>query len=194
MTIPLRRIGGLAAASVAALSLLGACTPPDKAVGDTQEKEPDVAFDGLDRGDVVIGFIGSDRPDFDHVALQAFEDSGLAASYLSVAEVEDPARAAQQGVKDMAERQVAIIVVSRLDIADDTADGWDEALDDARGAGIPVALLNPLSDLPDDTLYAAALTINDRAADAVPIDDAVMTIIDDLPHDKDMMVGTLVDE
>lgn len=94
----------------------------------------------------------------------------------------------------MAERQVAIIVVSRLDIADDTADGWDEALDDARGAGIPVALLNPLSDLPDDTLYAAALTINDRAADAVPIDDAVMTIIDDLPHDKDMMVGTLVDE
>lgn len=194
MTIPLRRIGGLAAASVAALSLLGACTPPDKAVGDTQEKEPDVAFDGLDRGDVVIGFIGSDRPDFDRVALQALEDSGLAASYLSVAEVEDPARAAQQGVKDMAERQVAIIVVSRLDIADDTADGWDEALDDARGAGIPVALLNPLSDLPDDTLYAAALTVNDRAADATPIGDAVMTIIDDLPHDKDMMVGTLTDE
>ena len=124
MAIPLRRIGGLAAASVAALTLLGACVPPDKAVGDTQEKEPDVAFDGLDRGDVVIGFIGSDRPDFDRLALQAFEDSGLATSYLSVAEVEDPARAAQQGVRDMAARQVAIIVVSRLDIADDTADGW----------------------------------------------------------------------
>ena len=189
MTTSLRRIGGLAAV-LATMLMMAACTPPDKAVGDTQEQSPDVAFDGLDRGDVVIGFIGSDQPDFDRTMLQSFDDSGLRTSYLSTAEIDDPAVAAQQGVRDMAERQVAIIVISRLDIADEMAAGWDDALGEARGAGIPVALLNPLSDPPDDTLYAAALTVNDRAMDATPIDDAVMTIIDDLPHDKDMMVST----
>ena len=50
--------------------------------------------------------------------------------------------------------------------------------------------LNPVGELPDDTLYAAALTVNDRAMDATPIDDAVMTVIDDLPHEKTMMVST----
>lgn len=169
---------------------LSACTPPGKAVGDTQERQPEVAFDGLDRGDVVIGFIGSDRPDFDAVALQAFDDAGLRASYLSVDGVDDPAGAAHQGVKDMAARQVAIIMISRIDAAQ--AAGWDEALGDARESGIPVALLDPLTVPDDDTLYAAALTINDRAMDATGIDDAVMTIIDDLPHDKDMMVTTFV--
>ena len=151
-----------------------------------------MAFDGLDRGDVVIGFIGSDQPDFDRIVLQAFDVSGLRTSYLSTDGVDDAQGTAQQGVRDMAERQVAIIVVSRPDITDDTAGGWDDALGDARGAGIPVALLNPVGELPDDTLYAAALTVNDRAMDATPIDDAVMTVIDDLPHEKTMMVSTSV--
>ena len=131
-------------AATAALALaLPACTPPGKAVGDTQEQEPDVAFDGLDRGDVVIGFIGSDQPDFDRIVLQAFDASGLRTSYLSTDGVDDARGTAQQGVRDMAERQVAIIVVSRPDITDDTAGGWDDALGDARGAGIPVALPQP---------------------------------------------------
>lgn len=189
MTHLFRRIMGVTATAALALAL-PACTPPGKAVGDTQEQEPDVAFDGLDRGDVVIGFIGSDQPDFDRIVLQAFDVSGLRTSYLSTDGVDDAQGTAQQGIRDMAERQVAIIVVSRPDITDDTAGGWDDALGDARGAGIPVALLNPVGELPDDTLYAAALTVNDRAMDATPIDDAVMTVIDDLPHEKTMMVST----
>ena len=96
-----------------------------------------MAFDGLDRGDVVIGFIGSDQPDFDRIVLQAFDASGLRTSYLSTDGVDDAQGTAQQGIRDMAERQVAIIVVSRPDITDDTAGGWDDALGDARGAGIP---------------------------------------------------------
>ena len=115
MTHLFRRIMGVTATAALALAL-PACTPPGKAVGDTQEQEPDVAFDGLDRGDVVIGFIGSDQPDFDRIVLQAFDASGLRTSYLSTDGVDDAQGAAQQGVRDMAERQVAIIVVSRPDI------------------------------------------------------------------------------
>ena len=122
MTHLFRRIMGVTATAVLALAL-PACTPPGKAVGDTQEQEPDVAFDGLDRGDVVIGFIGSDQPDFDRIVLQAFDASGLRTSYLSTDGVDDAQGTAQQGVRDMAERQVAIIVVSRPDITDDTAGG-----------------------------------------------------------------------
>ena len=42
----------------------------------------------------------------------------------------------------------------------------------------------------DGKLYAAVLTINDRMADAVPIADAVMTIGNNDPHERDMVVTT----
>lgn len=193
MTISMRRIAAASATVCMMTMSLSACTPPGKAVGDTQERQPDVAFDGLDRGDVVIGFIGSDQPDFDAVVLQAFDKAGLRTSYVSIENVDNPIDAAQQGVRDMASRQVAIILISRIDATTQAA-GWDEALGDVRESGIPVALLNALALPDDDTLYAAALTINDRAATSSGIDDAVMTIIDDLPHDKDMMVTTLIDD
>ena len=64
------------------------------------------------------------------------------------------------------------------------------ALQGAREAGIAVALLNPVHVPKDGKLYAAVLTINDRMADAVPIADAVMTIGNNDPHERDMVVTT----
>jgi hypothetical protein len=66
----------------------------------------------------------------------------------------------------------------------------DAALQGAREAGIAVALLNPVQAPKDGKLYAAVLTINDRMADAVPIADAVMTIGNNDPHERDMVVTT----
>lgn len=169
------------------------CTPPGRAVGDTQDEDAPVAFDGLDRGDVVIGYIGSDRTNMDSLMLDAFATAGLKAVYVPTASNADPAAAAQGGVRDMAFRQVSVIMVARIDAGGDAAAGWDAALTDARESGIPVVLLEPLAAPDDGTLFAASFTVNDRAMDATPIDDAVMTVIDDKPHERDMMVSTFVD-
>lgn len=190
MTSLIGRTASALCCIVACVGLAG-CTPAGKAVGDTQEEEAAVAFDGLDRGDVVIGFIGSaNDTDTDSELLQTFDDAGLEAVYVSTSTTADPAVAAQNGVQDMAFRQVSIIIVSQIDITDDTSQGWDDALDDARTAGIPVVMINPVR-LPDDeTLFAASFVVDDSDTEATPIDDAVMTVIDDKPHERTVIVTT----
>lgn len=192
MTSLIRRSVAALCCAAACVGLAG-CTPPGRAVGDTQDRDAPVAFDGLDRGDVVIGYVGSDRTAMDSLMLDAFASAGLKAVYVPCASNGDPAAAAQGGVEDMAFRQVSIIMVARLDAGGDAA-GWDDALSEARRAGIPVVLLDPLAVPDDDTLFAATFTVNDRAADATAIDDAVMTVIDDRPHEREMMVTTFVDD
>lgn len=180
-----------ALAVVAACLPLSACEPSGKAVGDTQEQDPQVAHVGEIRDDVTVGLVGLANVDLDRMALDQLDAAQLDAVYVATDGTQDPTLAAQQGVADLIERRVSVIVVSGLDMTDATAASWDEALAGARSAGLPVALLSPTSPPADDTLYAAALVVNDRAAESVPLDEALMTIIDDKPHERDIMVSTL---
>ena len=54
-----RRGIGIACAAAAVMSLTS-CVPQGKAVGDTQESEPEIAHQGVQRQDIVVGVIGSD--------------------------------------------------------------------------------------------------------------------------------------
>ena len=53
-----RRGIGIACAAAAVMSLTS-CVPQGKAVGDTQESEPEIAHEGVQRQDIVVGVIGS---------------------------------------------------------------------------------------------------------------------------------------
>lgn len=98
--------------------------------------------------------------------------------------------AGQRAVRDLVSRQVAVIVISGLDVSRD-ADGWNDALNSVRTAGIPVILLNPVHEPGDARLYAASFTVNDRATDAMPIDKATMLVVDDRAHERNLMVSTV---
>lgn len=181
----------LCAVACLAMTLpLAGCEPADKAVGDTQDNEPKVAYDGTDRGDVTIGVIGSTQPADDKPLLEAFAASRLNAAYVSVEDMDDPSVAARSGVEDMVARVVDAIVICRINVTDADADDWDKALGEARKAGIPVVLADPAAPPADELLYAATFAVDDGAADATPIDDAIMTIIDDRPHARTMTVTT----
>lgn len=190
----LRRLAAVLACAAACLSL-GACEPAGKAVGDTQESEPDVAHVGEIRSDVTVGLIGAPQDDdgTDALVLDALDAAGLHTVYVSTGQVSDPVAAAQQGVEDLVRRRVSIVVIDGLQVSGDTAGLWDKALKGARVAGIPVALLDPASPPSDDTLYAAALTLDADDAGAVPIDGALMTIIDDDPHGRAIAVTASAD-
>lgn len=191
MTPP--RAGRRAAAAlvcVAACLALTACTPAGKAVGDTQTKQPEVAHVGIQRNEARIALIGSPTAAADKPVLDAMGDTDIQTIYVSSKKSKDPDAARRQGVEDMVDRVVNLIVVSDLDVSAD-ASGWDAALGSAREAGIPVALLNPVRAPDDATLYAATLVLNDRAADATTIDDAMMTVLNDEPHEREIVVTTL---
>lgn len=185
------RMAAALACAAACLATVG-CTPAGRAVGDTQTKEPAVAHVGASRDDVTIALIGSKASTADRVVLDALGDTGLDAVYVSVNDSKQPDAAMRRGVTDMVDRVVDLIIVSDLDTTADGVDAsaWDTALGTAREAGIPVALLNPVHAPADSTLYAAAFTVNDRAADATPVDEAAMTVINDEPHTRTMMVNT----
>ena len=184
-----RRAAAALTAATAVLTL-GACEPAGRAVGDTQEHDPDVAHVGAVTSEILVGLVGMQDADADRMALDAYDAAGLDAVYVSTDGVDDPGDAARRGIVDLVERRTTIIVISGIDTAADAA-SWDDALGKARAAGIPVALLNPVAPPDDDTLYAANLVVNDRAMDATPLADATRTIIDDEPHERDIMVTTL---
>nr|WP_236034415.1 MULTISPECIES: hypothetical protein [Bifidobacterium] len=186
------RVGASIACMAAVLSL-AACVPHGTAVGDTQGHTPSTAHIGTVRDDAVVGVVGSSTAAADKTVLDAFAAADIDAVYVSVkdaADAADAAHRAQQGVRDMISRVVSLVIVSDIDVTAD-ADGWDSALRDARNAGIPVALLSPVHAPSDATLYAATLVINDRAADATPIDEAAMTILNDEPHAREITVSTV---
>ncbi|WP_164514676.1 sugar ABC transporter substrate-binding protein [Bifidobacterium goeldii] len=178
--------------AVCAVFTTASCTPNGAAVGDTQDHQPAIAHAGIQRADMLISLIGSTDVDRDRLVLTAFATAKLHASYVSTSQVSDPVTAAQQGVIDMTNQQVHVIIISGIDVTDNTADSWAQTLEAPREAGIPVVLLEPQTAPQNTQLYAAVFTINDRATDATPIDQAIDAVINDEPHERDMMVTTNV--
>lgn len=166
------------------------CTPVGKAVGDTQDEADAIVHDGLDYGDAIVGLIGSEQTDMNRSVLAACEKAGLKPLYVPVIDVNDADVAAQQGVKDLAHRQSDVIVITAIDASQDMQ-GWDGALQAAREAGVPVILLDPVSSPDNELLYAATLTIDNQSSEATPIVEAMMTVADDDPHDRNITVSTM---
>ncbi|ETY72153.1 sugar ABC transporter substrate-binding protein [Bifidobacterium moukalabense DSM 27321] len=169
---------------------LAACTPPNGAVGDTQSQDSAVAHIGPDRADTEVAFIGSQDIDADGLALDALEQGRFKPIYIPVTGTVDAQQTAMQGVRDMTQRKVDIIIVGGMDVTDSNRGDWQAALRSAREAGIAVALLDPVHAPEDGKLYAATLTVDGRKDDAIPLADAVMTISNNDPHERDMSVTT----
>lgn len=200
-----RRAVAVLACAAACLSL-AACEPVGRAVGDTQDVDPEVAHIGEIKQDMLIGLVGaSGTADMDRMVLDALQRADVHAVYAAVGDASDDndngdgdahaaAAAMRQSVEDFIDRRASVIVIDALDASGTYADSWTAVLNESRAAGIPVALLNPVNPPADDTLYAASLTVNDRAADATPVAAALADIIDDVPHDRDIMVSTVVED
>ncbi|KAB8289167.1 hypothetical protein DSM100688_0247 [Bifidobacterium ramosum] len=201
-----RRAVAVLACAATCLSL-AACEPVGRAVGDTQDVDPEVAHIGEIKQDMLIGLVGaSGTADMDRMVLDALQRADVHAVYAAVGDVsgdngngDDDAHAAtaaamRQSVEDFIDRRASVIVIDALDASGTHTDSWTAVLNESRAAGIPVALLNPVNLPADDTLYAASLTVNDRAADATPVAAALADIIDDVPHDRDIMVSTVADD
>ncbi|WP_240542284.1 hypothetical protein [Bifidobacterium felsineum] len=188
------RIRAVISAVICAMTVLSlsACTPVNRAVGDTQDTTSEVAHDSVHASDAEVGFVGSEDSAADKLAIDALVDADINVYYAAFNAADDGgASTAQQSVTDFVARSVDFIVISGFNITDTNRDAWVQTLTNAREAGIPVALLNP-NNLPDDNvLYAAALTVNDRDANASRISDAVMTIIHDEPHERSIVVSTV---
>ena len=127
----------------------------------------------------------------DSMAMGAMEAGKLKPVYITVSGTVDAQSTAQQGVRDMVQRKADLIIVAGIDVNEANAENWNDALETARKAGVPVALLNPIAVPEDNKLYAATMTINDRMADATPLDDAVMAVANNDPHDREMLVTTI---
>ena len=171
-----RRGIGIACAAAAVMSLTS-CVPQGKAVGDTQESEPEIAHEGVQRQDIVVGVIGSVDTGLDSDVLNAFNKAGLKAPYVSTSMVDDPDAAAQHGVRSMVTRKVSVIMIDGIAVNEKNAEDWDA-----------VILLDPVAPPDDDTLFAVTFTLAGRGDGVTALDDAVVTIVDDKPHPRTMNV------
>lgn len=188
----MRRMLGMMFAAAFSFGVLSGCVPVGSAVGDSQQSDTTVSHSEEDRASVTVALIGSLDTDADSMAMTAMESGKLKPIYITVSGTDDEQRTAQQGVRDMSQRKADIIIVSGIDVTDDTRNAWNEALETARKAGVPVALLNPVNVPDDDVLYAATLTVNDRMTDAIPLADAIVTLINNDAHEREMLVTTMV--
>lgn len=181
---------GMTAIVLSCVALSG-CVPSNAAMGDTQSPDTAVAHSMEDRDSLSIAMIGSDDVTADSMAMGAMEAGKLKPVYITVSGTVDAQSTAQQGVRDMVQRKADLIIVAGIDVNEVNAENWNDALETARKAGVPVALLNPIAVPEDNKLYAATMTINDRMADATPLDDAVMAVANNDPHDREMLVTTI---
>ena len=181
---------GMTAIALPCASLSG-CVPSNAAVGDTQSPGTAVAHSMEDRDSLSIAMIGSDDVTADSMAMDAMEAGKLKPVYITVSGTVDAQSTAQQGVRDMAQRKADLIVIAGIDVDKTNAENWNDALETARKAGVPVALLDPIAVPEDNRLYAATMTINDRMTDATPLDDAVVAVANNDPHDREMLVTTI---
>ncbi len=185
-----RAFYGMTAIALPCASLSG-CVPSNAAVGDTQSPGTAVAHSMEDRDSLSIAMIGSDDVTADSMAMGAMEAGKLKPVYITVSGTVDAQSTAQQGVRDMAQRKADLIVIAGIDVDKTNAENWNDALETARKAGVPVALLDPIAVPEDNKLYAATMTINDRMSDATPLDDAVVAVANNDPHDREMLVTTI---
>lgn len=181
---------GMTAIALPCASLSG-CVPSNAAVGDTQSPGTAVAHSMEDRDSLSIAMIGSDDVTADSMAMDAMKAGKLKPVYITVSGTVDAQSTAQQGVRDMAQRKDDLIVIAGIDVDKTNAENWNDALETARKAGVPVALLDPIAVPEDNRLYAATMTINDRMSDATPLDDAVVAVANNDPHDREMLVTTI---
>ena len=170
---------------------LSGCVPSNAAVGDTQSPDTAVAHSMKDRDSLSIAMIGSDDVTADSMAMDAMESGKLKPVYITVSGTVDMQSTAQQGVRDMAQRKADLIIIAGIDVNEANAENWNDALGAARTAGVPVVLLNPIAVPKDNKLYAVTMTINDRMTDATPLDDAVVAVANNDPHDREMLVTTI---
>lgn len=185
-----RAFYGMTAIALPCASLSG-CVPSNAAVGDTQSPGTAVAHSMEDRDSLSIAMIGSDDVTADSMAMDAMKAGKLKPVYITVSGTVDAQSTAQQGVRDMAQRKADLIVIAGIDVDKTNAENWNDALETARKAGVPVALLDPIAVPEDNRLYAATMTINDRMTDATPLDDAVVAVANNDPHDREMLVTTI---
>lgn len=181
---------GMTAIALPCASLSG-CVPSNAAVGDTQSPGTAVAHSMEDRDSLSIAMIGSDDVTADSMAMDAMKAGKLKPVYITVSGTVDAQSTAQQGVRDMAQRKADLIVIAGIDVDKTNAENWNDALETARKVGVPVALLDPIAVPEDNRLYAATMTINDRMTDATPLDDAVVAVANNDPHDREMLVTTI---
>lgn len=185
-----RAFYGMTAIALPCTSLSG-CVPSNAAVGDTQSPGTAVAHSMEDRDSLSIAMIGSDDVTADSMAMDAMKAGKLKPVYITVSGTVDAQSTAQQGVRDMAQRKADLIVIAGIDVDKTNAENWNDALETARKAGVPVALLDPIAVPEDNKLYAATMTINDRMTEATPLDDAVVAVANNDPHDREMLVTTI---
>ena len=185
-----RAFYGMTAIALPCASLSG-CVPSNAAVGDTQSPGTAVAHSMEDRDSLSIAMIGSDDVTADSMAMDAMKAGKLKPVYITVSGTVDAQSTAQQGVRDMAQRKADLIVIAGIDVDKTNAENWNDALETARKAGVPVALLDPIAVPEDNKLYAATMTINDRMTEATPLDDAVVAVSNNDPHDREMLVTTI---
>ena len=185
-----RAFYGMTAIALLCASLSG-CVPSNAAVGDTQSPGTAVAHSMEDRDSLSLAMIGSDDVTADSMAMDAMKAGKLKPVYITVSGTVDAQSTAQQGVRDMAQRKADLIVIAGIDVDKTNAENWNDALETARKAGVPVALLDPIAVPEDNKLYAATMTINDRMTDATPLDDAVVAVANNDPHDREMLVTTI---
>ncbi|WP_368101389.1 sugar ABC transporter substrate-binding protein [Bifidobacterium pseudocatenulatum] len=185
-----RAFYGMTAIALPCASLSG-CVPSNAAVGDTQSPGTAVAHSMEDRDSLSIAMIGSDDVPADSMAMDAMKAGKLKPVYITVSGTVDAQSTAQQGVRDMAQRKADLIVIAGIDVDKTNAENWNDALETARTAGVPVALLDPIAVPEDNKLYAATMTINDRMTEATPLDDAVVAVANNDPHDREMLVTTI---
>lgn len=185
-----RAFYGMTAIALPCASLSG-CVPSNAAVGDTQSPGTAMAHSMEDRDSLSIAMIGSDDVTADSMAMDAMKAGKLKPVYITVSGTVDAQSTAQQGVRDMAQRKADLIVIAGIDVDKTNAENWNDALETARKAGVPVALLDPIAVPEDNKLYAATMTINDRMTEATPLDDAVVAVANNDPHDREMLVTTI---
>lgn len=228
-----RAVTIFAAAVVTALALgtLSACEPKGKAVGDTG-RAGDIIHDGVDINDIHLLVIGSKSEALDDELLRQCKMYGISAAYVSVSDINNPNEAAQQAIRSASEQPVSMIFINSLDVTkldsnsqvskkskesavnkSGESKAWISALQYARYAGVPVAIVNPIKAPKDETLYAATLHMNDVANGIIYETDSsnhnehsdskntklyperssllsiVRAIIDNTPHSREVIVN-----
>lgn len=201
-----------------ALGALSACEPQGKAVGNTG-RVGDIVHDGIDIEDIHLLVIGSKLAALDDEVMKHCKTSKLSASYVPLSNVVNPNEAAQQAIRAASEQPVSLILIDALDVTgvDDPhnannqsnikennklnstrnkqneSKAWISALQYARYAGVPVALINPVKAPKDATLYAAILRVGDIPHNLAPERSSLLSIvraiIDNTPHSREVIIN-----
>lgn len=217
-----------------ALGTLSACEPQGKAVGATG-RAGDIIHDGIDINDIHLLVIGSKSAALDDAIMQKCKMANLSAAYVSVSNINNANEASQKAIRAASEQPVSLILINALDVTSvdepndannqpnkkennklnnstrnnqNESNSWISALQYARYAGVPVALVNPVKAPKDETLYAAILRIGDISNNLAPNNSAhnnsahnnsalkrssllsiVRAIIDNTPHSREVIIN-----